>query len=181
MAVIKLQTVAQPKTPASKFKYTDLYLDLKMNYTQNNELFKQEEVKDLTISYDYNAIRNSLYNIFTTIPGQKLLNPYFGINIMKYVFEPCTKDTAELIGEELYRGITTFEPRVEVKKIQVTALVNRQIRAADPNAPVDIRFSQADADFNQYNINIIINVPTIGTKSFTLVGTLNNSGFFFNT
>lgn len=181
MAAIKLQTLAEPKKPISKFKYSDLFLDFQLNYTRSTELFKQEEVKDLIISYDYEAIRNSLYNLFTTIPGQKLLNPYFGLNIMKYVFEPCTKDTAELIGEELHEGIIKFEPRVEVKKIQVTALINRQTRAADPKSPVDIRFSQADADFNQYNINIIINVPTIGPKSFTLVGTLNNSGFFFNT
>jgi phage baseplate assembly protein W len=181
MATLKLQTIAQPKKPISTFTYSDLKLDLDMRYTKQNELLKQSEIRDLVLSYDYDAIRNSLFNLFTTIPGQKLLNPLFGLNLMKYVFEPCTKDTAELIGEEIFYGITTFEPRVEVKKIKVTALTSTQPRAADPTAAIDVRFTAANADFGQYNITLIINVPTIGQQSFQLVGLLNNSGFFFNT
>jgi phage baseplate assembly protein W len=181
MATLKLQTIAQPKKPLSLFTYSDLRLDLKMQYTQQNQLLKQSEIKDLALSYDYDAIKNSLFNLFTTIPGQKLLNPLFGLNLMKYVFEPCTRDTAELIGEEILYGITTFEPRVEVKKVKVVALTSAQIRAADPTAPVDVRFTAANADFGQYDITLILNIPTIGQQSFQLVGLLNNSGFFFNT
>lgn len=181
MATLKLQSIAEPKKPLSQFTYSDLKLDLELQYTDNNELLKQSEIKDLLLSYDYDAIRNSLYNIFTTIPGQKILNPLFGLNLMKYVFEPCTKDTAEIIAEEIYYGITTFEPRVEVKKIKVVALNSTQSRAADPLSPIDVRFTPANADFGQYNVTLILNIPTIGTKSFTLVGLLNNSGFFFNT
>ena len=180
MASIKLNSILQPKKTLSTFTYSDLHLDLKMNYTKNNELLKQSEAKDLTLSYDYGAIKNSLYNLFTTIPGQKLLNPFFGINLIQYIFEPCTKETAELIGQAIYDGITTFEPRVEVKKVQVVAITAKG-RAKDPNSPIDVRFVPADADANQYQINLIINVPPINQNSFTLVGTLNNSGFFFNT
>jgi phage baseplate assembly protein W len=180
MASIKLNSIQQPKKPISAYTYSDLYLDLKMNYTKSNELLNQSEVKDLTVSYDYGAIKNSLFNLFTTVPGQKLLNPFFGLNLIQYIFEPCTKDTAELIGQAIYDGITTFEPRVEVKKVQVVAITAKG-RANDPNSSIDVRFVPEDADANQYQVTLTINVPTISQNSFILVGSLNNSGFFFNT
>jgi phage baseplate assembly protein W len=180
MASIKLNSIQQPKKPISTYTYSDLYLDLKMNYTKSNELLKQSEVKDLTVSCDYGAIKNSLFNLFTTVPGQKLLNPFFGLNLIQYIFEPCTKDTAELIGQAIYDGITTFEPRVEVKKVQVVAITAKG-RANDPNSSIDVRFVPEDADANQYQVTLTINVPTISQNSFILVGSLNNSGFFFNT
>jgi phage baseplate assembly protein W len=180
MANIKLQSLQQQKKPISTFTYSDLHLDLLFGYTKNNELLKQTEVTDLLLDYDYAAIKNSLFNLFTTIPGQKLLNPLFGLNLIQYIFEPCNKETAERIGETIYEGILRFEPRVEVKKINVVALTTTQTRAADPNSTVDVRFTQANADFNQYNVTIVINVPKINPDSFKLVGTLNNSGFFFN-
>jgi phage baseplate assembly protein W len=180
MASIKLNSLQEPKKPISSYTYSDLYLDLKMGYTKNNELLKQSEVKDLTLSYDYGAIKNSLFNLFTTVPGQKILNPFFGLNLIQYIFEPCSKDTAELIGQAIYDGITTFEPRVEVKKIQVVAITAKG-RAKDPTSAIDVRFVPEDADANQYQVTLIINVPTVSQNSFTLVGTLNNSGFFFNT
>jgi len=180
MAGIKLNSLQQPKKPISTYTYSDLHLDLEMNYTKNSELLKQSEVRDLAMSYDYGAIKNSLVNLFTTVPGQKLLNPFFGINLIQYLFEPCSKDTAELIGQAIYDGIITFEPRIEVKKVQVVAITAKG-RAKDPTSAIDVRFVPEDADANQYQITLIINIPTISQNSFTIVGTLNNSGFFFNT
>lgn len=180
MAAIKLNSLKEPKKSISTFTYSDMHLDIEMQYTKNNELLKQTEVRDLALSYDYGAIRNSIFNLFTTIPGQKLLNPFFGLNLIQYIFEPCTKDTAELIGQAIYDGITLYEPRVELKKVQVVAITAKG-RAKDPYSQIDVRFIPADADANQYHIMLIINVPTIAPTSFTLVGTLNNSGFFFNT
>ena len=180
MAVIKLNTLKEPKKSLSTFTYSDIHLDIEMFYTKNNELLKQTEVRDLALSYDYGAIKNSLFNLFTTIPGQKLLNPFFGLNLIQYIFEPCTKDTAELIGQSIYEGITTFEPRIELKKVQVVAITAKG-RAKDPYSSIDVRFVPDDADANQYQIMLIIKIPTISPTSFTLVGTLNNSGFFFNT
>ena len=86
MATIKVESIASPKKAVSNFTYTDLKLDLEFDYTQNNELLKNREIKDLVVDYDYAAIRNSIFNIITTIPGQRILNPVFGINLQKYLF-----------------------------------------------------------------------------------------------
>ncbi|CAB5226356.1 baseplate wedge subunit [uncultured Caudovirales phage] len=166
MATIKLPSlVEQPSKTRNGYLYRDLHLDFTPvygkspygAYTQNNELLKEQEIVDIVADYDLGAIRNSLYNIFTTIPGQKILNPYFGLNLMQYVFEVCDEDIANLIGNQIVSGITTYEPRVTLNKVKVTAEPENQ----------------------QYTINIFFSVPTLGNTSFNLVGILSTSGFNF--
>ena len=158
MATIKLQTLAKPTTLNKPFTYSDLHLDLKYEYVVNNELRRLPEIKDVVVDYDLAAIKNSIVNLFLTIPGQKLLNPFFGINLIQYVFEPCDEYTAQLIGQRIESGITTFEPRVKLTKIRVVAQPEEQ----------------------SYTITLVLNIPTLNNSSFQLVGTLSNSGFYIN-
>lgn len=158
MANINIKTLAQPAKTSSEFTYTDLRLDLELDFTQNNEFLKRKEIKDLKIDYDYAAIKNSIFNLFTTVPGQKLLNPSFGLNLPRYLFYTVSESIALSIGNEVLAGITAFEPRVAVKKINV----------------------QADEVNQQYIIQLILTMIGIDNTSFELVGTLSNSGFFFN-
>lgn len=159
MATIKVNSIAQPKKPASKFTYTDLLLDLEFSYTQNNEFLKNKEIKDLEINYDYAAIRNSIFNIITTIPGQRILNPYFGTNIERYLFNRVSEINARSIGNEILQSISNFEPRVTVQNIDIAV----------------------DEISQSYVITLSLNIATVETaSSFQLVGTLSNTGFFFN-
>ena len=166
MATIKLQSVIeQPNKTTKKYTYSDLHLDFVPiyniapfgSYTQNNELLRDKEIVDIVTDYDLGAIRNSLFNLFTTIPGQKILNPYFGLNLMQYVFESCDEDTANMIGNQIVSGVTTFEPRITLTKVRVLA----------------------DPSNLQYNINISFKVPTLNNTSFQLSGILSNSGFVY--
>lgn len=159
MATIKVNSIAQPKKPASKFTYTDLMLDLEFSYTQNNEFLKNKEIKDLEINYDYAAIRNSIFNIITTMPGQRILNPYFGTNIDRYLFNRVSEINARSIGNEILQSISNFEPRVTVQNIDIAV----------------------DEIVQSYVITLSLNIATVETaSSFQLVGTLSNTGFFFN-
>lgn len=158
MASIKLQTLSKPTIPKSPFTYSDLHLDLVYEYNINNELKRIPQIKDVQVDYDLAAIKNSIVNLFLTIPGQKILNPYFGINLIQYVFELCDEDTARLIGQRIQYGITTFEPRVTLTKIRVVAQPDQQ----------------------SYQITLVINVPTLNTSGLQLVGTLSQSGFYLN-
>ena len=159
MATIKVNSIAQPKKPASKFTYTDLMLDLEFSYTQNNEFLKNKEIKDIEINYDYAAIRNSIFNIITTMPGQRILNPYFGTNIDRYLFNRVSEINARSIGNEILQSISNFEPRVTVQNIDIAV----------------------DEIVQSYVITLSLNIATVETaSSFQLVGTLSNTGFFFN-
>lgn len=159
MATIKVESIASPKKAVSNFTYTDLALDLQFEYTQNNEFFKRKEIKDLVVNYDYSAIKNSIFNIITTIPGQRILNPYFGVNLQKYLFLRASETTAKSIGNDILSAITKFEPRVKVQNINV----------------------EVDETNQEYNITLTLAMYTLETtSSFQLVGTLSNTGFFFN-
>lgn len=166
MATIKLNSLTQKPTKSDKgYTYNDLHLDFSPvyydppygSYTQHDELLKNPEIVDIVADYDLGAIRNSFKNLFITIPGQKLLNPLFGLNLVQYLFEPCDEDMANLIGNEIVNGITTFEPRVSLIKVTVIA----------------------QPDDQQYNITIVFKVPAIGTTSFYVNGVLSTSGFVY--
>lgn len=139
-------------------KYQDLKLDLQFDYTRNNEFLKKNEVKDVKVSLNLDAIRNSLFNLFNTNKGEKLLNPYFGLSLTQYLFEPLSKSVAEQIGTDIATGIKLFEPRVILSQ------------------PVGINI---DYDSNQYDITIIVDIPQINANDISFNGVLNTRGFIF--
>ena len=158
MASIKVQSLRKPVDTYQGFTYSDIKMDLAFDYTRNNELLKNKEIKDSINSLDYDAIRNSIFNLFTTVPGQKILNPVFGLNLAQYLFEPVSQNNGYLIGQEIVEGINRFEPRINVENVNV--VVNQ--------------------DQQEYNITLTVSVPRIANSSFRLIGTLSNSGFYFN-
>ena len=155
MAAIVLNSFS---APASGALYKDLLLDLKIGYTQDIELQKRREIKDLQRSDDLGAIKNSLLNLFTTMPGQKILNPIYGLNLMQYLFVPVSPSQAQIIGESIFSGIKKFEPRVQVRNINV----------------------EANIDENQYTISLLLDVPSLSIQGVTINGSLNDSGYYFN-
>jgi phage baseplate assembly protein W len=158
MATIKLQTLNEPEKLTDGYTYNDLHLDLQYSFTRNNELLRQREIKDVVTDYDYAAIRNSIFNIFTTIPGQKILEPSFGLNLLQHIFKPCDTFTARQIARDIVDGLTRYEPRINLINVEVIAVPEE----------------------SAYEVTLTINVPKVGLGSFKLVGTLSNSGFFFN-
>ena len=82
MAAIVVNSLSLPVSDAL---YRDLKLDLQVNYTQNTQLEKKRERKDIQVEQDLGAIKKSLFNLFTTIPGQKILNPVYGLNLTQYL------------------------------------------------------------------------------------------------
>ena len=68
------------------FTYSDLHLDLQVQQLVTNESAKLTQQQDIVADFDLGAIRNSIINIFLTSPGDKLLNPEFGIDLRDYLF-----------------------------------------------------------------------------------------------
>ena len=71
-----------PITPpqiGEEYLYKDLMLDLTIDYTRSTQLLKNQEVKDVKAIFEYDAVARSLRNAFETLPGQKILNPLFGL------------------------------------------------------------------------------------------------------
>ena len=159
MASISLTPLANvTSTGGNAVVFTDLHLDLQVGYTFNNQLYKTQQIQDVQADTNLGAIYNSIASIITTTPGQKILNPVFGIGLGDILFLPCTVQRANTIGTAIYQAITTYEPRVQVVNVNVY-----------PNT-----------DTNTYQISINVVVPAFGTQQVTLIGTLDKSGFFLN-
>jgi phage baseplate assembly protein W len=73
---------------------------------------------DVAMAEDDKAIKQSIYNILNTVSGSRPINPDFGCNLNKYLFEPYGKDTAQLIGDDIYRNIGG-EPRITPISIDI--------------------------------------------------------------
>lgn len=158
MANVNITTLRKEESTLDpQYTYTDLALDLTFEYSRGDGLFRKKTIKDLKNDKDYAAIRNSIFNILTTTPGQKILNPYFGCNLMQYLFTPVNQTIAKQVGNEVYKAITAWEPRVTVEKIQVIM----------------------DEDNHQYTINLFIMIPQLKGGVIKLTGTLSNSGFYY--
>jgi phage baseplate assembly protein W len=117
------QTNSSANTPSKESVsteaiYTDLHLDLVISKNVGVGL-NAHDSNDIEIDEDVAAIKNSLYNIFSTIPGQKLLTPSFGASLDQYVFESVDTMRGKIIGDDILRAITTFEPRIQVLNIEV--------------------------------------------------------------
>lgn len=71
-----------------------------------------------------NAIQESLNNMLSTSPGERLFNPQFGCNLEGMLFELCDEVTADMIRIELFKCLGRWDPRIGVNlaMTSVTAL-----------------------------------------------------------
>lgn len=139
----------------SKNTYADLALDFSMKSPGgSNQLFANNTKKDLHVNNDFEAISNSLTNIFNTSPGQKILSPNFGSDLRYYLFQPVNEETGKLIGDVILKSIKLYEPRVKIKDI----------------------FVLARPDQNEYQIDIYCKIPALQNKEFKYQGTLTDQG-----
>lgn len=139
------------------YLYKDINLDLQYGYTDNNQLHAKEEKRDLVSLYDVASVINSLKNILTTSPGEKLLNPIFGLDLRDYLFESVTETKGYFIGEEILTKLPLQEERILINAVEVLV----------------------DTESQEYTINLDIGIPTLNISSITLNGVLNNDGYIF--
>lgn len=158
---IKLNTIKTPdavqKTLDQGYLYKDISFDLNLQNTAGRELFRANDNTDLRSLYDNNAILTSLKNILTTSPGEKLLNPQFGLDLRDYLFEVVTETKAFFIGQDILLGLAAQEPRVTIDEITIIAV------------PED----------NTYEITIGLSIPSLKVYTISLKGLLNNDGYTF--
>lgn len=122
--LIKPRQVYDPTVSASsevdrlKATFTDLKLDIELSKKVGLGL-SPRLAKDVVVSEDVQAIRNSLYNIFSTKKGQKLLNPNFGSSLEQFLFENITPTVGEMIGNSILNALQSYEPRIDVLAVNV--------------------------------------------------------------
>lgn len=167
---IKLQTFKEldPKTtvddtlpvnfPGNQYVFKDIDFDLEfVGYNGSLPFNKVVDVTDLNDLRDINDVKQSLTNLFNTKPGERLTNPYFGLNLATFLFDPITSITANIIGRSILAGVTSFEPRVIIDQLSVFG---------NPNS-------------NRYEIIMGITFNNEHLQAINLEGDLKSNGFTF--
>ena len=157
--MIKIDSLKRPTSLDNAirrgFIFKDLKLDLEASKFVRSELYSEPQPRDLSELQDANAVITSIKNILTTAPGEKLLNPTFGLDIKKYLFEPINTTTSYFLATDIYYQLGAQEPRVTVENVTVTG------------SPDQLEFS----------IDIIFSIPLLEIYSLSLKTTLNRDGY----
>ena len=120
------------------------------------EYYKFTDVYRYRISKLVNvkAVQNSLHNIFTWIKGERIINPEFGHELHRYLYQGITKYNTEQIVAEI-RGCTAkWEPRVNIVNVIDASTVD-------------------DTENNTVHLEIIQTIPYLDEKQY-------NYSFYYN-
>lgn len=66
------------------------------------------------------AIRQSIYLIIMTVPGERVVRPTFGCRIHELIFDPINAQTAITAERYVQEAIHRWEPRIEVVDLDVS-------------------------------------------------------------
>ena len=140
------------------YTYTDIFLDMAQ---EPFEILMGDRTvngngRDMKVAYDLNAIRNSIINLFNTLPGERILLPDYGCDLRRFIFEPITDSTSRLIGRTIKTSIEQWEPRVVLVNINVDAYISRA----------------------EYEVTLVLEVPFLQrNEKLNIAGILNRQGF----
>lgn len=101
--------LAKAKIVSRKKQHRDLDLSLKIHPIR----------KDIIPLKDDAAVKNALKNLLITNAFERPFQPALGANLRGLLFEPADAITKIALKQNIKDVITTYEPRVEVLKVEV--------------------------------------------------------------
>ena len=70
------------------------------------------------------VILNSWNNILLTPRRTYTFDPNYGSNLYKYIFEPATDHTVNMIRNEIYNSLRKYDGRASIQSLNITFLRN---------------------------------------------------------
>lgn len=98
-------------------------------------------------SVNVRAVRNSLRNIFTWIPGERVLLPEFGSKLHTLLYEGITPVTEERIVAEIRSCVTEWEPRATIVEIRNVSTID-------------------DTEDNVIHIDVVFTIPSLSDEQY---------------
>ena len=100
------------------------------------------------------AVQNSLKNIFTWTPGERILNPEFGNRLKQYLYQGIIPETSEQIVAEIKNCVLKWEPRVNIVEIADVSTVDDH---EDNTIHLEIRYTIPGLSDKQYTYSFYYN------------------------
>src|SRR4051794_37035994 len=80
---------------------------------------RPDEQGHLRLTGGEEKVRQSLWIILSTAPGERQMLPQFGCGIHDLLFEPNTAALRGLVQEKIREGLVRWEPRIDVLDVRV--------------------------------------------------------------
>tara|TARA_R100000700_G_C3175405_1_gene150245 strand:+ start:2720 stop:3088 length:369 start_codon:yes stop_codon:yes gene_type:complete len=87
-------------------------------------------------------VKQNLKMLLLTIPGERVMEPEYGVGLKTFLFEAFTANTYSQMDDAIRAQVTLYMPYVTIE---------------------DIMFSAADQDYNVLNVTLKYSIPRIGT------------------
>lgn len=102
---------------AQNNKELEVYVDLDIRSKFNGISADPTWQYGVSKLVNVNSVKNSVKQIFSWVPGERVLNPEFGSRLTKYLYEPITEENQERIVAEIKQCILRWEPRIIVDRV----------------------------------------------------------------
>ena len=123
------------------------YININYPFKNSNEGFF------LDLNSEQNpAIKADLMHLILTRKGQRLYNPDFGTDLLKYIFEPEDGLTFSSIQDEIKTVVKKYLPKLQINQILID-----QSTESEHAAVVRIDYTITDDVFNETDF-VIINI-----------------------
>lgn len=90
-------------------------------------------------------IRQSIWIILSTAPGERLMRPQFGCGIHDLVFEANTATLRGIVREKVHAALVKWEPRIDVLDVNVETPVDARSHLL---VRIDYRIRSNNAFYN---------------------------------
>lgn len=118
---------------------------IKYPFTSDNE---DGYFIDLNTTYE-ESIKSQVLHVIFTPKGQRVRNPEFGTNLIRFIFSPNDSFTLSEIKSEITTQVNKYVPSVEFRDITIYA---------DENQPDNGRIVMVEYAINKGNISDITTV-----------------------
>ena len=112
-----------------------------LSFKDLNITFKKHPVtNDIVVSKDASAIKQAIVNVLLTNKGERLMNPRYGSDIRRFLFEPLDYGTGFQIKSNIRDTLERFEPRINVLDIKC------KLNFTDNGFDVELQYSVRGTD-----------------------------------
>jgi phage baseplate assembly protein W len=104
-------------SPADEWLGQGVRLPFRPTRTTNRD----PQAQGLTLVSGMELVRQSIETILDTEPGERVMLPAFGCGLRRYLMAPNTTSVRTSIQAEVTQALTTWEPRILLTEVSVTA------------------------------------------------------------
>lgn len=76
---------------------------------------------DTTNRLPWSTVREVIWNILLTQPGERLMRPDFGAGLKQFIHKPNNETTRRLMADMALNAVRRWEPRIDILALTVSS------------------------------------------------------------